>query len=477
MTEYQINATDAGTRLDRILSRYLNAADSAFLHKMLRKKNIVLNGKKADGATRVKEGDVVTLYLADETVRKFRTADTGAKAKAAEYRNAYLTVASDACAHVRKANAQEPDLDSACRPSVLYEDDALLLVNKPQGVLSQKDRSGQPSLNEWAIGYLLETGSVNEDTLSEYTPSVANRLDRNTSGLMVVTKTRSAARAFSELQRRHALKKHYHAVVCGETKQSDTVYGTVEKGRVFNRMAVSRTGKKRLPQPDGNGPAASGGNNGDDYAGSAQALTYRRLAYGKDADLSLLRIKLSDGKKHQIRAQMANLGHPVLLDEKYGNPEKNRQGAELLSSLSRRPAREESGQLRVQQATGLQLLHSFCLTFPEGLTEDHPLAKVSGKTFVAPHPYAFEQLMLSFYARQNVVYMLLCADLSLYCGWTNDIAARIKAHNEGKGAKYTRGRGPVHPVYLRAFDTKEEAMKEEARIKGLSREEKLALIR
>ena len=420
MKEIRINSENADRRLDRVLAGYLNTADSAFLHKMLRKKNIVLNGKKADGSARVKEGDVVTLYLADETVAKFRTTDAEAEERYAAYRAAYRTVAGN---------------------TVLYEDDALLLINKPQGVLSQKDRSNAPSVNEWAVGYLLETGGISEALLGVYTPSVANRLDRNTSGLIVVTKTRAAARAFAELQKQHAPEKNYHAVVCGETNMSDTVFDTVEADTVFNRMTVS-----------------------DVHAEKTPTLTYHRLAYRKDADLSLLSITLSEGKKHQIRAQMANLGHPVLLDEKYGDKRKNRQITEhLLSGTG--------------TAAGMQLLHSFSLTFPEGLAEDHPLADVSGKTFVAPHPAAFEGLMLSFYEKQNVVYILQCKDGSLYCGWTNDIAGRVKAHNEGKGAKYTRGRGPVHPVYLCAFDTKEEAMKEEARIKALSREEKLALIR
>lgn len=77
---------------------------------------------------------------------------------------------------------------------------------------------------------------------------------------------------------------------------------------------------------------------------------------------------------------------------------------------------------------------------------------------------------------KNVIYILKCNDNSLYTGWTNDITHRLKMHNEGKGAKYTRGRGPVELVYLEEFETKQEAMSREAKIKRLTRKEKLLLI-
>ena len=77
---------------------------------------------------------------------------------------------------------------------------------------------------------------------------------------------------------------------------------------------------------------------------------------------------------------------------------------------------------------------------------------------------------------KNVTYILKCNDNSLYTGWTNDITHRLKMHNEGKGAKYTRGRGPVELVFLEEFETKQEAMSREAKIKRLSRKEKLLLI-
>lgn len=77
----------------------------------------------------------------------------------------------------------------------------------------------------------------------------------------------------------------------------------------------------------------------------------------------------------------------------------------------------------------------------------------------------------------NYTYILECSDRSFYTGWTNDIEKRLRAHNEGKGAKYTKGRGPVKLVYIEEFETKEEAMSREYAIKQMSRKEKEKLIK
>lgn len=79
--------------------------------------------------------------------------------------------------------------------------------------------------------------------------------------------------------------------------------------------------------------------------------------------------------------------------------------------------------------------------------------------------------------KQHLVYMLKCKDNTLYTGYTNDLEHRLRMHTEGKGAKYTRGRGPFQVVYTERFDTKEEAMQREYQIKRLPREEKKMLIK
>ena len=416
MRELIIDTEKDGMRLDRVLAGYLKAADSGFLHKMLRKKNIVVNGKKADGALRVKKGDTVTLFLAEETIGKFRgqTADTEADTE--RFLRAFETVRGDGGAAV----------------TVIYEDDALLLVNKPCGVLSQRDRSKDLSLNEWICGYLLSAGSVTRASLADFKPSVANRLDRNTTGLIVCAKTRSAARAFAALQKSGMTEKTYLAVVFGKACGTGSVLRTVRQAGRGNRVAVT-----------------------DKEDGAGESLSYRLLHYNAEQDASLLSVRLKEGKKHQIRAQLAEEGLPVAGDYKYGN-------------------RGRNDAWKTAYGVQTQLLHSFVLRFPR--ITDGVLRPVSGRTFLAPCGDPFARVLAGLYAGNHVAYILQCADGSFYCGYTNDIAHRVLAHNSGHGAKYTRGRTPVHPVYIRAFETKEAAMKEEWRIKQLSRQEKLALI-
>ncbi|MBR0173296.1 MAG: GIY-YIG nuclease family protein [Lachnospiraceae bacterium] len=416
MRELIIDSEKDGMRLDRVLAGYLKAADSGFLHKMLRKKNIVVNGKKADGAFRVTEGDTVTLFLAEDTIGKFLGQEDKTGTDTERLLRAYETVRGD-------------DGESV---AIIYEDDALLLVNKPGGVLSQKDRSGKASLNDWLRGYLLSTGRVTEESLADFSPSVVNRLDRNTTGLIVCAKTRSAARAFAALQQSGATEKTYLTVVCGRSRDEGSVRRTVRQDGRENRVYVT-----------------------DREDGTDESLSYRLLHYDEKTDASLLRVRLKEGKKHQIRAQLAGEGLPVAGDYKYGN-------------------RQRNDMWKAVYGVRAQLLHSFLLTFPR--IADGVLRPVSGRTFVAPSGGLFERVATGLYAGRDVVYIMQCADGSLYCGYTNDIARRVQAHNSGQGAKYTRGRTPVHPVYIRAFETKEAAMREEWRIKQLSRAGKLALI-
>ena len=416
MRKLIIDSEKAGMRLDRVLAGYLKAADSGFLHKMLRKKNIVVNGKKADGSLRVKEGDTVTLFLAEETIGKFIGQAAGTKTDTERFLRAFETVRGDDGAEI----------------GIVYEDDALLLVNKPSGVLSQQDRSKNASLNEWLCGYLLSAGSVTDASLADFSPSVANRLDRNTTGLVVCAKTRSAARAFAAIQKSGLTEKTDLTVVFGKARKTGSVLRTVRQDGHGNRVAVTER---------------------EDGAG--ESLSYRLLRYDAEQDASLLSVRLKDGKKHQIRAQLAEEDLPVAGDYKYGN-------------------RVRNDVWKTVYGVQTQLLHSFLLTFPR--ITDGVLRPVSGRTFLAPCDGLFERVLAGLYAGAHVVYIMQCADGSLYCGYTNDIAHRVHAHNSGQGAKYTRGRTPVHPVYIRAFETKEAAMKEEWRIKQLSRTAKLALI-
>lgn len=151
MRSIMVNKNEAGQRLDKLLAKYLNLAGKGFLYKMMRKKNIVLNGKKCDGSEKLAEGDEIKLFLADETIEKF--------------------------SEVKVQKVKKTKLH------IIYEDDHVVLINKPSGMLSQKAKEQDESLVEYLIDHLLDSGKLTKEDLRSFRPSVCNRLDRNTSGL------------------------------------------------------------------------------------------------------------------------------------------------------------------------------------------------------------------------------------------------------------------------------------------------------
>ena len=157
MKEFQITENEAGQRFDKYLAKLLRNAPKSFFYKMLRKKNITLNGRKATGNEKLNTGDQIRLFLSDETFSKFSQQEQTARAVT--------------------------DLD------IIYEDTDILLINKPTGMLSQPDDTKEPSMVEYLIGYLLQNGSLTEENLRTFHPSVCNRLDKNTSGVIAAGKS------------------------------------------------------------------------------------------------------------------------------------------------------------------------------------------------------------------------------------------------------------------------------------------------
>ena len=145
-----------------MLIKHLPKAMPSFIYKMLRKKNITLNGKKATGNELLKSGDYIEIFFSDETYDKFRGTSEG-YIDVSSYLNAYS------------------DLKGI---KVIYEDNDTVFLNKPVGVLSQKASETDSSLNEWLIGYLLNEGKISAESLKDFKPSVCNRLDRNTAGIV-----------------------------------------------------------------------------------------------------------------------------------------------------------------------------------------------------------------------------------------------------------------------------------------------------
>ena len=309
---------DAGQRLDKYLQKYLNLAPKSFLYKMLRKKNIVLNGKKAEGSEKLKNGDVIRLYLSEETLEKFHESR-----KADQY-------------------PRWPGLE------IVYEDRQLLLVNKPAGMLSQKADPKDVSLNEYLIGYLLESGQMAPESLAGFTPGVCNRLDRNTSGLVIGAKTLAAAQEIGRLLKERRAGKYYLALVKGRVTRKERIRGWLTKDETKNQARISR-------EPLENGAPIE--------------TAYEPLAANKE--MTLLKVELVTGKTHQIRSHLAGIGHPLAGDRKYGDAAFNRYFRETYGLNS-------------------QFLHSWQIEFP---VMEPPLEGVSQKSVTAKPPKLFQKIL------------------------------------------------------------------------------------
>lgn len=337
MKEITIGSNQAGQRLDKFLHKYLPEAGSSFLYKMLRKKNITLNGKKAEGKEQLSVGDRICLFFSDETLAKFSgEREAGQRGEVS---------ACHAClAAYEKIKGIE----------ILYEDENILLLNKPAGVLTQKAKPEDCSLNEWMLGYLLTTDSCVREDFATFRPSVCNRLDRNTSGIVLCGKSLPGSQALSRMIKERSLQKYYYTICAGEIKKEERLTGwlyrdskSVHTGsRVFVRASA--------PSRDQSGDAA--------FIQTA----YRPLC--TNSGFTLLEVELITGKTHQIRAHLASIGHPVIGDSKYG-----------AETVNKRFQRDFS--LRCQ------LLHAHHVTFPA--VEQGILHTLNNRTFTAACPKNF----------------------------------------------------------------------------------------
>ena len=253
MQEITITQDISGQRLDKFLARHLNAAPKAFIHKMLRKKNIVINGKRAEGALVLAVGDVVTLYLADETITKFT------KAK----------------------SISEGPLD------IIYEDENIVIVNKSANLLTQPDIAGGDSL----VGRL---GHLHKGTA--FAPVAINRLDRNTTGIVLCAKNLPAAQILAKLVHDRQIEKNYLAAVHGEIPCEMLLEGLHTKDEAKNLAKIVPRGT----------------------FGREAVTKVIPIKYDAAMDVTVLKIGLETGRSHQIRAHLAEIGHPLVSDRKYG---------------------------------------------------------------------------------------------------------------------------------------------------------------
>ena len=314
-----VHKQEEGQRLVKLLGAYLKEAPNSFFYKMLRKKNITLNGKKADGTEKLKCGDEIRLFLSDETYEKFA------------------------------GKVQPKEKFPMAKLNIVYEDSNVIFINKPAGMLSQKSVPSDVSLNEYLLGYLEKSGQWKQEESKAFRPSVCNRLDRNTSGMVICGKSMAGLQQMAALLKDRSLHKYYLCLVKGVMTESQHLEGYLLKDENSNQVKIFQK----------------------ETEGTAHIITEYKPLY-TEGETTLLKVTLVTGKSHQIRAHLSSIGHPIIGDPKYGD-------------------RKVNAFFRETHGIKNQMLHAWKLTFPE-LAE--PLDNLSEKSFEAEPAGLMKQYLM-----------------------------------------------------------------------------------
>ncbi len=272
MKEFTINSNDAQTRLDKFISKTVPRLPGGLAQKYIRIKRIKVNGKRAERDTRLNAGDVVSMYINDE----------------------FFTPAS----------AQPSFLNTSVNLNILFEDENILLLDKAPGISVHEDeQQRENTLIDQIKAYLYQKGEWNPDEENSFTPALCNRIDRNTGGIVIAAKNAPALRILNEKIKNREIKKYYLCLTKGKlTPSSGKLENFLWKDSKKNQVYIRNN---RAP-------------------GAKTAITiYRTLKTNNE--MSLVECELITGRTHQIRAQMAHAGNPLLGDGKYGDNEWNKK--------------------------------------------------------------------------------------------------------------------------------------------------------
>jgi len=300
MVNVEIGSNDAGQRLDRFLRKYLKKAPLSAVYKIIRK-DLKVNGKRAKEDTVLEEGDVLTFYVAEDRLNEL---------------------------------TKEPVKHRAKRQfAIAYEDENVLIVNKPKGLLTHGDANEKKNtLMNQVCGYLQDKGEFDPSGEKTFTPSPVNRLDRNTTGLVIFGKTAEALRQLTKLIRlREYISKYYLTIAAGKLTEELHIDDRLTKDAEKNKVHVSREGQNAVS-------------------------IVRPVEYSADGKFSLVEVELVTGRTHQIRAHMAGRGFPLAGDSKYGTSAAGRRANDIVKKYG----------------VTTQLLHAYRLSFgdiPEEYTE------------------------------------------------------------------------------------------------------------
>lgn len=322
MIKITITENQGNQRLDRFLKKYFDNAPLSHIYKMIRK-DIKVNGKRLTNESMIQTGDEMTIYISEEEMKKLQKP-------------------------VKQVRAKK-------QFSIAYEDENILIAEKPFGLLTHGDHTEKKNhLANQVVDYLIEKGDYSPRVDRTFSPAPVNRLDRNTTGLVVFGKN---ARALQELnhmiREKNFVNKYYMTIVCGKLPGPLELKDKMTKDGSRNMVSVI---------------------DADSAEGKLMETIARPVDYGQmDGKwYTLTEVKIITGRTHQIRAHLAKAGYPVLGDAKYGSDSANRRASDKLG-------------------LNTQLLHAYKLEF-EKCENDGVLAYLQGKTIEAQLPENFRRI-------------------------------------------------------------------------------------
>lgn len=340
MISLKIGKNEEKQRLDRFLKKYLASAPLSVIYKIIRK-DLKVNGKRRQEGYILELGDELSIYLSDEDIERY-----SAKKKRGVAKRQF---------------------------KIVFEDENILVVDKPYGLLTHGDSTERKNhLANQVLDYLIEEGAYDPRTEKTFSVAPANRLDRNTTGLVIFGKNADASRELNRIIReRNSIEKCYLTIANGELKKPLHLEGEMVKDEKKNKVTVIATSPSTSPDTSqgtsaDTSPTTSG-------IGKSMVTDAMPLACAKG--FTLLEIKIFTGRTHQIRVQLAAAGYPLLGDVKYGTPTLNRK------------AKENYG-------VTTQLLHAWKISFNE---IDGSLSYLSGREFKAEPSDSLEKVKKSIF--------------------------------------------------------------------------------
>ncbi|MDP3386576.1 MAG: RluA family pseudouridine synthase [Eubacteriales bacterium] len=308
MIELNISKNDENQRLDRFIKKYLNDAPKSLIYKMIRKKNIKVNDSRTSIDYFLKEGDVVKLFLSDDLVDKYRN--------------------------------QKMHIETGLKLDIIYEDDNIVLINKPKGISVQPEQDGAISLLD-----MLLSGIEYEET-GTFRPAFCNRLDKNTTGIIIAAKNYEALKQINKAIKERNVKKIYCTMVFGKIDEKIEIKGFLSRQDNEKKVSVSKDKKE-----------------------GSKAISTIVVPKISNDSFTEIEVDLVTGRTHQIRAHLQHIGHPLVGDMKYGGKYKQ------LSS---------------------QFLHAASISF---VRIDGALNYLNGKSFYAMAPSSYQQLKNELFSK------------------------------------------------------------------------------